>query len=93
MGVFRALQSKLKSIQPQLDLDEHMSARHSADGLPKLPCDVCGKRFFSVSRLQYHRSDQHEAKPEEKGPRTYDVSRTLWHFLDPLSIYLLTASA
>ena len=44
-----------------------MSARHSADGLPKLPCDVCGKRFFSVSRLQYHRRDQHEAKPEEKG--------------------------
>ena len=53
----------------QLDLDEHMSSRHSADGVPKIPCDVCGKRFFSVSRLQYHRRDQHEARPEDRVAR------------------------
>ena len=54
----------------QLDLDEHLASRHSEDGEPKIPCDVCGKRFFNASRLQYHRRDQHEVRAEDRAARS-----------------------
>lgn len=39
-------------------LDDHVKAKHSSEE-PTIPCDKCGKKFFTKTSLFVHRREQH----------------------------------